>query len=144
MEQLLKLKTGAKYTLVGFSEFGFPYQVQMILSRIVIEPYAQYPVSYLLIFKQQGKRKERQIRFYDMKKFIVWEGWVYPNTEMYVSRSLKDYESGPVEISKSWVCFDQRYLTCALLSVDREPFIQSLYYPQEVRPVSGEMNFVTS
>lgn len=133
MERLRELIPGNKYTLVGFGEFGFLYQIQMTLKEVRVEPYAQYPVSYVLVFVPERKRSARQVRFYDDRKFIVWDGWVYPNTEMYVRKQVKLYDSQPVTIQESWTCFDQRYLTRAKLSVEQAPIIENLYYKSELQ-----------
>lgn len=126
LDQLRRLEAGKKYTLVGFSEFGFPYQIQMKLIGVRYEPYAQYADSYLLIFKREGGRKECMIRFYDIKQFIIWDGYVYPTTDMYVKRNAIQYAEGKVDTMQSWVCFDPRYMERAIMTVDQPPFIQNI------------------
>lgn len=126
MQTTSQLKIGSKYTLVSFSEFGFPYDMQFTLLGIRREPYAQYPVSYVLEFMQKGKRKARQMRFYDIKRVIIWDGFVAPETGMYAATSRnKDFSDGPVSIERSWTCFDPRYMARALNSVTQDPVVDS-------------------
>ncbi len=123
LRQLTYLKVGQKYTVVGMGDFGFPYQFQMVLEEVRVEPYAQYPVSFLVIFKPRGKRLSRQLRFYGTNPLIVWEGWVAANTDMYPFKSTKDYDSGPVTMRTGYPCFDSRYMQNALDSVAQRPVI---------------------
>lgn len=137
MERLKELVPGKRYTLVAFGEMGFLYQIQMTLQEVRVQPYAQYPVSYCLVFVPERKRTARMVRFYDDVRFIVWDGWVYPNTEMWVSKETKFYEvegkEERVDCKQSWLCFDQKYLTRAKLSVEKEPLMEVMYYKKDLQ-----------
>ena len=69
------LKPGKKYTLVYYSDFGFPVSVQMTYDSMKICGYAQYEDAVLLYFKQKGKRKIVGKYFYGYKKLAIYEGW---------------------------------------------------------------------
>ena len=124
LNKLTELQPGKRYTVVGMGEFGFPYQFQIVLTEVRVERYAQYPQTFLLIFKQKGKRLPRQLRFYDTRSVIVWEGWVSPNTNMYPFTSIKDYDSGPVTVRTGYPCFDKRYMQIARDSVKAIPLVE--------------------
>ena len=122
LNKLKVLEVDKKYTIVGMGEFGFPYQFQMTLIEVRWEPYAQYQESALLIFRVPRKRNLRQVRFYNSRPFIVWEGWVSPDTEMYPFQKVKDYgTSGMVTLRSGFPCFDPRYMQIALDSVKQPP-----------------------
>lgn len=125
MEKLTQMVQGRKYTVVSMGEFGFPYQMQMTLVKVKVEPYAQYGKSYVLEFKQPKKRLNRMLRFYGDRPLIVWEGWVNPKTDMYIKSGVKDYSSGAVTIQESLPCFDLEYLRIARYSVQQEPFFSN-------------------
>lgn len=128
-DDMRKLEPGRKYTLVSFSEFGFPYQIQFVLKGMRYEPYAQYKESYCMIYRQPRQRQDRMIRFYGIKQYIIWEGWVYPKTDMYGSPRVNNYPEGQVTVRESWQCFDARYMQRALATVSQAPFIQNLRVP---------------
>lgn len=136
LDDLKKLEAGKRYTLVGMGEFGFPYQVQMVLEEVRVEPYAQYPESILLIYKQRNKRSLRQIRFYGNKGALVWDGWVFPDTEMYRTKEFKDYDSGAALVQRSFRCFDPRYFIVARNSVSSTPIIECFDNPEGLSVVS--------
>lgn len=130
LSKLLELKTGRKYTLVGMSDIGFPYQKRMVITYPTdVMPYAQYPQSYVVTFREVGKRKDRQIRFYDNMSVIVWDGWVYPKTEMFVDVDqqvdVNDYDTFRT-VRKSLACFDPQYMKIARFSVSQEPLIECI------------------
>ncbi len=142
LNKLTQLEVGKKYTIVGMSEFGFPYQFQIVLEEVRVEPYAQYKESYLLIFKQKKKILSRQIRFYGIKPVLVWDGWADPDTEMYPFKKTSDYgSSGVVVIRTGYPCFDDRYMQRARDSVKTAPIIEVYDKPviqvtSQARPVA--------
>lgn len=131
LEKLTELRPGNRYTIVGMGEFGFPYQFRMVLEKIVVGPYAQYPRAFILRFRPQRKKLSRLVMFYDTKPIIVWEGWLYPDTQMFPFRGTKDYDSGSVEVRRSFPCFDSRYMQIARDSVKQSPVVE-VYDPPSV------------
>jgi hypothetical protein len=122
MNALTALKEGQRYTVVKMGDMGFCFSVQFELVEKRIEPWAQYAESVLLIFKQKGKRNLRQIRFINRDDFLVYEGWVEANTEMFVEED----KSGPFTVKKSLLSCDIEYLLRAKRSVTKAPLIEQI------------------
>jgi hypothetical protein len=122
VKQLSVLQTGNKYTLVKMGDMGFCFSVQFELVEKRIEPWAQYAESALLIYKQKGKINLRQIRILERDDFLVYEGWVEANTEMYVEED----RSGPFIVKKSLMSCDIEYLLRAKRSVQKQPLIEQI------------------
>ena len=121
MKALNALKEGQRYTVVKMGDMGFCYSVQLELVEKRVEPWAQYAESVLLIFKQKSKRNLRQLRFVERDDFLVYEGWVEANTEMFVEED----NSGPMTI-KSLASCDIEYLLRAKRSVAKAPLIEQI------------------
>ena len=122
MKALNALKEGQRYTVVKMGDMGFCYSVQLELVEKRVEPWAQYAESVLLIFKQKSKRNLRQLRFVERDDFLVYEGWVEANTEMFVEED----NSGPMTIKKSLASCDIEYLLRAKRSVAKAPLIEQI------------------
>ena len=121
MEQLKNLKVGLKYTLIKMGEMGFCYKIQFELVEIRVEPYAQYAESILLVFKEKRKRNVRGIRFLPRDSFLIFDGFVEANTEMYV----EDLPSANgVTCKISLASCDVEYLYRAKRSVTQAPLIE--------------------
>ena len=119
MKQLMTLTIGQKYTVVKFGEMGFIFALQITLMESKITPYAQYQETVVLAFKQKGKRNIRQIRIFERDDYLVYEGWVSVNTEMYVEQ-LSD------GCKRSLLSFDREYLQIAKRSVANAPLLERL------------------
>ena len=105
MEQLKQLEIKQKYTLVKMGDMGFCFKVQFELIEIKNEPWAQYPESVLLIFKEKRKRNLRAIRFLPRDNFLVYSGFVDANTEIGISTSQGDGYT----VTKSLMSCDVEY-----------------------------------
>lgn len=122
MKRLMALKAGHKYTLVKMGDMGFPFALHLELASQKIESYAQYAETVLLIFKLKGKRNLRQIRVLDRDDYLVYEGWIEVNTNMYVEKD----ESGPLTIQRSLSSCDIEYLLRAKRSTKQTPLIEKI------------------
>lgn len=122
MKQLMALKPGQKYTFVKMGDMGFPFALQLQLIDQKIEPYAQYAESVVLIFKLKGKRNLRQIRIIGRDDYLVYEGWVPINTEMYV----EEEKVGDMTVRRSLSSCDIEYLLRAKRSVAQVPLIEQI------------------
>ena len=116
-----KLVPGKKYTLVAMSEFGFPYKVHMTLVEAKVEPYAQYKESLVIYFKKARGRRVYGVRFYGIKEFLIWEGFVNPDTNMY--GQVEDRGDGVIVKTSRYRCFDSRYLYDAIESMKTKPVV---------------------
>jgi hypothetical protein len=114
-ESLKSLKHGQKYTLVGMSEFGFPYDVKITLEDVIFKPYAQYKEAAQLVFKQKGKRKLSALTIYGCKEILMWDGWIDVKTDVFVGEKNGSKES--------LLSFDSGYLDIAIASVKEKPVI---------------------
>ena len=123
MEQLKNLKVGQKYTLVKMGDMGFCYKVQFELIEVRVEPYAQYPESILLVLKERRKRNRGGIRFLPRDSFLIFEGFVDANTEMFVSTLPS--ENG-ITCRVSLANCDVEYLYRAKRSVSQAPVIEHI------------------
>ena len=122
MEQLKQLEIKQKYTLVKMGDMGFCFKVQFELIEIKNEPWAQYPESVLLIFKEKRKRNLRAIRFLPRDNFLVYSGFVDANTEIGISTSQGDGYT----VTKSLMSCDVEYLFRAKRSVEQTPIIEKI------------------
>lgn len=122
MNRLTALKTGHRYTLVKMGDMGFPFALHLELVEQKIEPYAQYAATVLLIFKLKGKRKLRQVRIFGHDDYLIYEGWVEVNTEMYVEED----KSGLMTVRRSLASCDIEYLLRAKRSVAQAPLIEQI------------------
>ena len=123
MKELTALKVGHRYTLVKLSDFGFPYAAQLELAESKVEPYAQYPETVVLAFKLKGKRKLRHLRIFNRDEYLVYQGWIEVNTEMYVE-TLPGTDD--TTVSRSLRSFDNEYLYRAKRSVAQKPLIEKI------------------
>ena len=123
MKELTALKLGHKYTLVKLSDFGFPYSAQLELAESKVEPYAQHAETVILAFKLKGKRKLRHLRIFNRDEYLVYEGWLEVDTEMYVETLPSTDDT---TVSRSLRSFDNEYLYRAKRSVAKTPLIEKL------------------
>lgn len=124
MKQLSALKIGQKYTFVKLSEFGFPHAVKIELVEFKIESYAQYPETTVLKFKLKGKRNLRGLRIFERDSYLVYEGWVEVDTEMYVE--TLPATPGGLPCQRSLSSFDNEYLMRAKRSVPQIALIENI------------------
>ena len=107
------LKKEEKITIVGMTDFGFPYSRQARFVAYKEEPYTQYKKSCVVYYKIKNKRNITESRVYGDNKILVYRDWVNVNTEMFSNNS---------NLSKK--CFDSQYLIDAENSVkDQKPII---------------------
>lgn len=122
MKQLSILNIGQKYTLVKMGDMGFCFSVQFELVEKRVEPWAQYSETVLLVFKEKKKRSLRGIRIIQRDDFLIYDGWVEANTEMFVEVD----NSGPLTVRKSLASCDIEYLLRAKRSVPQAPLIEQI------------------
>jgi hypothetical protein len=120
MKPLSTLKIGSRYTVVRFGEMGFLYARQIELVQYKVEPYAQYPESEILIYREKGKRKIAGTRFLPNDDYLVYKGWIDVKTEMFVSES--DSPTG-FRCKQSLLSFDREYFNRAKASVSQAPLM---------------------
>ena len=125
LRKLTELKKGEKYTLVRPGGMGFVFSSRFVLQDVRVQPYAQYPESFLLVVKEERKRNLTGYRFYSSSdEFAIWEGYEKPNTEMYVEEeTLAD---GTVIARRSLASFDPQYMINAVNSVSKDPILARL------------------
>lgn len=123
MKELSALKVGHRYTFVKLSDFGFPYSALLELVEIKVEPYAQHAETTVLTFKLKGKRKLRHLRIFNRDEYLVYDGWVEVDTEMYVETLPS---SDDTKVSRSLRSFDNEYLYRAMRSVAQKPLIEKI------------------
>ena len=128
MKELTALKVGHRYTLVKLNDFGFPYKAQLELVDQKITPYAQHAETILLTFKLKGKRYLRELRIFERDKYLVYEGWIEVDTQMFVQK-LPGVHG--LSVQKSLRSFDDEYLNRAKNSVAQLPLIENIHNDQE-------------
>lgn len=120
MKELLNLQIGKRYTVIRQNDMGFIFASHVEITGIKNEPYAQYGESIRLVFKLKGKRNLRQMRFLPHNLYLVWEGWLAVNTEMYIESS----QENRFTVQKSLRSFDPEYFERAKRSVSHSPIIE--------------------
>jgi len=98
-----------KYTIFGFTEWGFPYHRHIRFLKLSIGSYAQYSECINICFQLKSKRKPTGLRIYGNKKLYITKGWIEVNTVM-----LRN--DGP----ESRLCFDELYMKDAIESVKQD------------------------
>lgn len=124
MKNLSALKIGSRYTLVKMGDMGFPFAAHLELVDRKITPYAQYAETVLLTFKLKGKRNLRELRIFERDDYLIYEGWVAVNTEMYVETLPPS--PGGLTCKRSLTSFDVEYLLRAKRSVAQAPLIEKI------------------
>ncbi len=127
LDQIKKFEPG-QYTIVRYGDFGFLQQVKLNLVRVVVEPWAQYRSTVMLVGRPFGKRRDIGIRFLEVDRFAIWKGFVDVRTSMWVERERKNYGGQTVSISKSLLSCDGEYLRMALDSVKEAPLVVKMEY----------------
>lgn len=117
MVLMVNLIPGKKYTFVGFSEFGFPLSIQFVLNEIQIKKYAQYENIPHLIIRPKKCRSLRVKRIFPEDKFIIWEGWINPNVNMWDTSDKNGFAQS------KFISFSDGYLKEALTSVEQNPIL---------------------
>lgn len=101
------LKPGHKYTLVYFSEFGFPVAQKITFDSMSLTTYAQHSDVVKLVFTPYRKRSKYSRRFYN-SSLMIFEGW-QDMDESATNEILKD--DGQIKVTKSkYSCFSASYI----------------------------------
>lgn len=114
-------EVGEKFTLVSFTEFGFPYTLQFKLKKIDVVRYAQYPHALELVFRKKQARTDRRMVFLPGQEILIWRGWVDPDVDMWKGGTER---YGDVTVNTGLNSFDDKYLKIAKFSVGRLPDIE--------------------
>lgn len=123
MKPLSTLKVGNRYTIIRFGEMGFLHHRKIELVQYKVEAFAQYPESEVLIFKEKSKRHLAGTRFLPHDDFLVYEGWVDVNTEMFVET---DISPTGMTCRRSLLSFDREYFEIAKRSVPKAPILEQI------------------
>lgn len=126
-KKLLELKKGAKYTIVRSGGMGFVFSVCCVLEEVRVEPYAQYPETFLLVVKPQRKRSLVGYRVYNSPgrgELVIWEGYENPNVDMF--GPARPSVTGMVVRESRYSSCDPRYMIDAFNSVSKEPVFARL------------------
>lgn len=120
MKQIINgLEKCKRYTILGFTEFGFPYHMHITFLKYEVEPYAQYKKSYVLYFIKRRHKKVSGIRIYGIKKIYIFEDWIDLKTELFVSERLS---AAGIQTQETRNCFDEQYMVDAIDSANQVPF----------------------
>lgn len=100
------LKSGNKYTLIYFNDFGFPVADKIVFNRFEFTTYAQYTDVVKMECKRIRKHNNMQMYLYD-KSLIILDGWHNLKDENIYT--IKDKGNIITKMSK-YGCFDSRYI----------------------------------
>lgn len=123
--KMRSLRVGQKYTIVGFTYTGLPYDAQMILRDIKCKDYEHGADSYELLYKKIDTKALICMKIAVNKQFIIWDGIVYPNAQP-SAISYPDPENPHAVIHKRWRPNDPRYMHRALNSVVQKPLVENV------------------
>ncbi len=102
-----ELKPGHKYTLVYFTEFGFPVAQKITFSSMSFTTYAQHSDVVKLVFTPFRKRSKYSRRFYNCS-LMIFEGW-QDMDESVTDEIIRD--DGEIKVMKSkYTCFSASYI----------------------------------
>lgn len=101
------LVKGEKYTLVYYSEFGFPVADKITFDSFEFCTYAQYSDCIKMIFTLYRRRKIYQKYFYNTS-FLIFEGWQELKEED--TRNIICNNATRKVTASKYDCFDSRYL----------------------------------
>lgn len=98
---------GQHYTMLRFSEFGFPQAVPFTLCKVMFGTYAQHSDVVILKLRRKGCRSDQSIVL-DSGSVMIFRGWqsLDPNSTVKV---LQNTDTVRTTISK-YDCFDHRFL----------------------------------
>lgn len=119
VEQFLQLQEGQKYTIWSLGNFGFPACMNIKVISVECRRYAQHEKSILLRFTQKRGRRVMQLNILPGEAFIIWPGWINPDSEMY--GQTEKCENGVTIRRSRFASFDRQYLQAALDSVSIQP-----------------------
>lgn len=100
------LKSGNKYTLIYFNDFGFPVANKIVFNCFEFTTYAQYADVVKMECRRIRKRNNMQMYLYN-KSLIILDGWHdLKDEDIYI---IKDKGNVITKMSK-YGCFDSHYI----------------------------------
>lgn len=127
LDKINDIQIGNTYTIAMFNGFGSPYHLHVIIKKIIVEPFKEYAITYLISYTKVDTGFNAKIRINPNTQFIIWEGIVTPNTDVAACIYMKDSSQGHVKVLKKWRDYDPRYLIRAKLSVKEHPLIENIH-----------------
>lgn len=121
IQQFLNLQPGEKYTMWWFGNFGFPTCQQIKVVNVECRKYAQYDKSIKLLFTKKGGRRLLEMNILPKEAFIIWPGWITPDSEMY--GQAEERENGVTVRRSKFASFDRGYVQAGLDSVSIQPVV---------------------
>lgn len=116
------MEVGKKYTLVAFDSRGYPFHMHMNLKAIRCDSYAQHAEAYFLEYRKSGSMfKYYRTVIHPGKNFLIYPGWVNPDTSLKVVTVYKDGTNRRVQMIKKYYPYNGRYLQRAKLSIPEPP-----------------------
>lgn len=114
------LVPGQHYTMLRFSEFGFPQTVPFTLCSVKFGTYAQHSDVVFLKIRRKGCRSEQSIVL-DHGSVMIFRGWqsLDPDSTVIVTQDTGTVRT--TTISK-YACFDHRFLEDAEKSL-KDPVV---------------------
>ncbi|GAA0854114.1 hypothetical protein ABER99_20520 [Paenibacillus glucanolyticus] len=120
------LKDSSKYTILMFDDLtGFPISIQITLSKAAIASFAQYPEALYLDYRVKRRRTNSQFVFLPNKSFIIWDGHIDVDTNMWGKWTRPSVASINVRRSK-YNKLDKQYLVDGVNSTEQQPIIEYL------------------
>ena len=104
LEEILKNK---KITLIKFSDFGFPLVLNLKLTDIRLNDYAQHKDCLEIVGRLPRKRKDRLYRIKPYDRFFIYKGTY---TENDFDTYIETIKTKDVTITKLGTCFDPNSL----------------------------------
>ncbi|KJD42266.1 hypothetical protein QD47_29240 [Paenibacillus terrae] len=118
-----KLGINNKYTLLIFDDLtGFPVATQLTMLKVLSAPAAQYKEALHLTFRVKRHRRATEIIFFPNKTFIIWEGHIHIDTNMWGKASITT--NGVIRKRSKYGKNDECFLIKdGMESTEKEPII---------------------
>jgi len=120
-----KMEVGKKYTIAFMNDFGYCSCVQVKLTGVEARSYAQYNDALHLKFRKPRQKKDRGVILYSRKSFVIYDGWVDVDQNMWGESQVSESSQSVVTRAKYMSC-DIRNLTDIIDSSDVEPLAKHL------------------
>ncbi|QNR70169.1 hypothetical protein IAQ67_14450 [Paenibacillus peoriae] len=116
-----RLEVNQRYTLLFYDDLtGYLVATQLTMQKVFVASAAQYEEALYLTFRVKKQRRVTEVIFNPNKTFIIWEGYIDIDTNIWLKATKKD---GIIRKMTKYGKDDECILNDGLKSAEKEPFI---------------------
>lgn len=117
-EAAQKIKSGEKYTILMFNDFGFPVTLHTVIYKAYVGSYAQYNNMLYIEHKPKRKRTVYKMPILPYQEVYIWEGWLDIDNDSF----WKTKQNGDMTVKISRMSFDKEFLRQQVNKTKIRPF----------------------